>query len=87
MISPLIKWDHSEDRFVTRYEAKSSKSERLYTINISDQEYEFVTGHTIDGLLKFLSSRAIETFAWFFQGECFSQPLVICSLFGTLSLI
>lgn len=60
MISSLIKWDHSEDRFVTRYEAKSSKSERLYTVNISDQEYEFVTGHTIDGKFESaqISSRA-----------------------------
>lgn len=50
MISPLIKWDHSEDFFVTRYEVKAStKSERTYAVNISDQEYDFVCGHTIDG--------------------------------------
>jgi hypothetical protein len=49
MISPLIKWDHSEDHFVTRYEAKISKSERTFAVNIGEHEYEFVSGHTIDG--------------------------------------
>lgn len=49
MISSLIKWDHSEDHFVTRYEAKASRSERQFTVNIGDQDYDFVAGHAIDG--------------------------------------
>lgn len=52
MIAPLVKWDHSEDLFVTHYETKTSKSERMYTINLSDSEYAFVNGHTIDGSLE-----------------------------------
>lgn len=51
MISPLIKWDHSEDFFVARYESNAAmKSERLYTVNISDQEFDFIPGHLIDGM-------------------------------------
>lgn len=53
MISSLIKWDHSEDLFVTKYEQKASKSEREYTVNISDPEYEYIAGHAIDGKSKF----------------------------------
>lgn len=51
MIGPLIKWDHSEDHFVTRYETKTAKSERMYAVNLSDPDYNFVAGHTIDGSL------------------------------------
>lgn len=49
MISPLIKWDHSEDHFVTRFEARVPKAERSFSINIGEQEHEFISGHTIDG--------------------------------------
>ena len=51
MISPLIKWEHSEDHFVTRYESKIPKCERIFTVNISDNDYDFISGHTIDGKL------------------------------------
>lgn len=51
MISPHVKWDHSEELFVTAYETKTTKSERHYTVNLSDSDYEFVSGHTIDGSL------------------------------------
>lgn len=53
MISSLIEWDHSEDHFVTQYESKALRAERSFTVNISDQEYEFVHGHAIDGELIF----------------------------------
>lgn len=50
MISPLIKWDHREDFHVVRYESNAAmKSERSYTVNISDPEFDFITGHNIDG--------------------------------------
>ena len=49
MISPLIKWEHSEDHFVTRYESKIPKCERIITVNISDNDFDFISGHTIDG--------------------------------------
>jgi fatty acid synthase, animal type len=49
MISPLIKWDHSEDLFVMKYEAKVSKCQKMFNINIAEPEYEYLAGHTIDG--------------------------------------
>ena len=54
MISPLIKWDHSEDHFVMKYDEKLILH-RTFPINISDSEHEFVTGHTIDGLFECFS--------------------------------
>jgi fatty acid synthase, animal type len=54
MISPLIKWDHSEDHFVTNYEERASKKgERILTVITSDPENDFLFGHAIDGELKF----------------------------------
>lgn len=50
MISPLIKWDHSEDFFVVKYESKVPKSEKLVTVSINDTEHDFLSGHTIDGM-------------------------------------
>uniref|UniRef100_A0A1A9UN37 Uncharacterized protein n=1 Tax=Glossina austeni TaxID=7395 RepID=A0A1A9UN37_GLOAU len=50
-ISSLIRWDHSEDWFVTKYENMKTKSkgERSYTVNLGSDEEEFLSGHVIDG--------------------------------------
>jgi fatty acid synthase, animal type len=54
MISPLIKWDHSESHFVTKFEERASKKgERFLNVNTSDPENEFLFGHAIDGELRF----------------------------------
>uniref|UniRef100_A0A1B0G5K6 Uncharacterized protein n=1 Tax=Glossina morsitans morsitans TaxID=37546 RepID=A0A1B0G5K6_GLOMM len=49
-ISSLIRWDHSEDWFVIKYENMKTKSkgERSYTVNL-DSDEEFLSGHVIDG--------------------------------------
>lgn len=51
MIAPLIKWEHSEDWFVTKFDSqKSNRSgERHVVMNLADQEFEYMCGHTIDG--------------------------------------
>lgn len=51
MISPLIKWDHSEDWYVPCFEIqrKSESGERKVKISLDDLEYDYVVGHTIDG--------------------------------------
>jgi fatty acid synthase, animal type len=50
MLSPLVKWDHSENYFVTKYEeAAVNKSESFFTVNLSDSDYDYIAGHTIDG--------------------------------------
>ncbi|XP_053963784.1 fatty acid synthase [Anastrepha ludens] len=50
-ISSLVRWDHSEDWFVTKYENMKTKSsgERLFKINLSSDNEEFLSGHIIDG--------------------------------------
>ena len=51
MISPHIKWDHSEDSFVMKFEneAATKSGERKVTISLSDLDYDYIVGHTIDG--------------------------------------
>lgn len=51
MISPLIKWDHSSDWYVTKFETqeKIKSGERTVTVLLSDEEMEYVAGHVIDG--------------------------------------
>lgn len=51
MISPLIKWDHSEEWFLARFDPQRSGSsgERYVTINLGDTDNDYVNGHIIDG--------------------------------------
>lgn len=53
MLSPLIKWDHSENYFVPSYDLSIARSERRFEIDIADSDFEFVNGHAIDGKNKF----------------------------------
>lgn len=56
MISPLIKWDHSQDWFVSVYDVNKTEitSERKLTINIAEDEYQYMSGHIIDGNIFFI---------------------------------
>ncbi|XP_011305442.1 fatty acid synthase [Fopius arisanus] len=51
MLSPLIKWDHSEDWFVTSYRTleKIDSGERVVELAMTDEDYEYMEGHVIDG--------------------------------------
>ncbi|XP_036143548.1 fatty acid synthase [Monomorium pharaonis] len=51
MISPSIRWDHSKDWFISSYKShKYSKSrERHVKILLSDEDYDYMSGHVIDG--------------------------------------
>ena len=51
MISPLIKWEHSDDWYVTSYrmQEKITSGERLVDVALTDEDFEFVAGHVIDG--------------------------------------
>lgn len=46
MVSPLVRWEHSEDWFVTKFELQRStrSGERKVTISLKDEEYEFISG-------------------------------------------
>lgn len=52
MISPYVRWEHSEDWFITKFELQRStrSGERKVKISLTDQDYDFIAGHTIDGL-------------------------------------
>lgn len=51
-ISPLMKWDHSEDYYVVKYDLQNpnNSGERRVNINLSFDEYAFINGHRIDGI-------------------------------------
>ncbi|KAL7036630.1 hypothetical protein ACKWTF_008883 [Chironomus riparius] len=52
MIAPLIKWDHKQDLFVYKFDERIA-SEKSFTVNLLDQDYEFISGHEIDGRVLF----------------------------------
>ncbi|XP_055540270.1 fatty acid synthase-like [Wyeomyia smithii] len=55
MVSPLIRWDHRETAFVVQYKGdETSNSNALaFKISLTDRDYQFITGHCIDGRVLF----------------------------------
>ncbi|GAB0094756.1 Fatty acid synthase [Sergentomyia squamirostris] len=55
MISPLIKWDHSEDWYVTKFKSEKilKSGERHLKIQLTMDDCEYIAGHTIDGRIIF----------------------------------
>lgn len=51
MIAPLVRWEHGDDWFVTKFELQRStrSGERKVKISLNDQDYDFIVGHAIDG--------------------------------------
>lgn len=51
MISTLIRWEHSEDWYVTSYrmQEKIKSGERTVNISLKDDELEYLGGHIVDG--------------------------------------
>ncbi|XP_018370195.1 PREDICTED: fatty acid synthase-like [Trachymyrmex cornetzi] len=50
MISPSIRWDHSENWFVLNQKQEFIKSRGRYVnISLNDEDYEYMSGHVIDG--------------------------------------
>ncbi|XP_046739715.1 fatty acid synthase-like isoform X2 [Diprion similis] len=51
MISPLIRWEHSEDWYVahTPKVEKLSKGRRVIDIDLANDEFGWLSGHVIDG--------------------------------------
>ncbi|KAF7995900.1 hypothetical protein HCN44_007007 [Aphidius gifuensis] len=51
MISPLIRWDHSNEWYVTKFEMqeKISSGERMVKVSLQNEEFEYMAGHVIDG--------------------------------------
>lgn len=49
MISPMIKWDHSENYVVPTFESYNTYEKRSVIVNISDKAYEYVKDNVVDG--------------------------------------
>ncbi|XP_043250638.1 fatty acid synthase-like [Colletes gigas] len=51
MISPNIRWEHSDDWFVPMYSQrlKITTSERIVEVDLNDELYEYMAHHVIDG--------------------------------------
>lgn len=51
MLSPLIKWDHSQNWFATKFDVqdKIKSGERTICVKLSDEGQEYLAGHVIDG--------------------------------------
>lgn len=51
MLSPLVKWEHTEDWFVTKFELQrtSYSWERKVKVSLKDHDYDTIEGHIIDG--------------------------------------
>ncbi|XP_046964151.1 fatty acid synthase-like [Vanessa cardui] len=51
MLSHLVEWEHSEDWFVASYSAqtKMKSGERTVKMSLSDENYDYMIGHVIDG--------------------------------------
>lgn len=49
MISPLIKWNHSENHFVPIYDPMTHSDKRSIFISLNDLKYNYMKGHQLDG--------------------------------------
>lgn len=65
MISPQIKWKHDKDWFIMIYKAETDCEyfHRIVTINLREKEWEYLTGHVIDGRI-LLPASACVVIAW-----------------------
>ncbi|KAL0116828.1 hypothetical protein PUN28_010028 [Cardiocondyla obscurior] len=50
MISPSIRWNHSDDWFTVSYKTQTLyTSERIIALSLENEETEYISGHVIDG--------------------------------------
>lgn len=51
MISPWVRWDHSSNWYVTSFKIQERivSGERTVDITVIDEDFEYITGHNIDG--------------------------------------
>ncbi|XP_013112283.2 fatty acid synthase [Stomoxys calcitrans] len=76
-ISSLVRWDHSEDWFVTTYENMKTKSsgERTLSVSLASDDEEFMSGHIIDGKILIPATCYLqyvwETFSLMYHGPSF----------------
>ncbi|KMQ97230.1 fatty acid synthase [Lasius niger] len=51
MISPSVRWEHSDDWYVTTYkmQKKVTSGERIINLTLANANFEYMAGHIIDG--------------------------------------
>ncbi|VVC40005.1 Hypothetical protein CINCED_3A009213 [Cinara cedri] len=82
MIAPLIRWNHSEEWHVTKYDVRdhNNSGERKFLISLNEEEFEYLSGHIIDGKNLFPDTgylvMAWETLA-LMKGKLYSEVSVI----------
>ncbi|KAK0096040.1 hypothetical protein PV326_006670, partial [Microctonus aethiopoides] len=82
MISPLIKWDHSDDWYVTSYrmQEKITSGERIVEVTLTDEDYEYMAGHIIDGR-NLLPATGYLAFVWetvgMMKGELYTEISIV----------
>lgn len=82
MISPLIKWEHSDDWYVTSYQSqqKIASGERNVTVALTDSDYEQLAGHIIDGRNLFPATGYLDL-VWetigMMRGELYTEVSVV----------
>lgn len=82
MISPLIRWEHSDDWYVTSYrmQEKIVSGERIVEVTLSDEDFEYMSGHVIDGRNLFPATGYL-TLAWetvgMMRGELYTEVSVV----------
>lgn len=63
MISSMIKWDHSTEWSVADFCGKGSRSgELVVDIDLSKEEYQYLSGHAIDGRVLFPATGYLVSF-------------------------
>lgn len=51
MIASLVRWDHSEDWFVTKYHGV--QNDIHFSISLNDRKYDYLSDHIINGSILF----------------------------------
>ncbi|XP_063235485.1 fatty acid synthase-like [Bacillus rossius redtenbacheri] len=62
MIAPLVDWDHSEEWTVATFDISDTTciGERVFDVDVRKEEYQFLTGHSIDGRIVFPASAYLD---------------------------
>ncbi|KAF5302952.1 hypothetical protein FQA39_LY02132 [Lamprigera yunnana] len=66
-ISPLIKWKHDEEWYISKYKPRSPYT-NVYSITLDNDDWKFLSGHIINGC-NFLPSATCLYLVWMFYLE------------------
>lgn len=84
LISPIVKWEHSEDWFVLSYRAEDQPRvfSLKYRIDMRENEWSYLKGHVVDGEHSYCGIKIFVIFVLKLQEEICFPLLVIYSSHG-----